>query len=309
MDQRKVDVSQKEKESGATVLMYASMNGNAELVKILLGLGADLDAKDSIHGWTALMQAIFYGQKNVAELLLQAGADPTLCAKNGMTALDLAVLMDDTNPDMIHLLATETISAAPPSMLFWPASRPGTTRLARSVSTPTMLNQDGKRSNPLKTWWGKISSRFKTEDKIQQLKFSSQSNENVEESDFETGQGLTQVTFGFNANLNENGWVTVVQPPESKPLITLSKDDSKAKWKRSNVIDTRKLLSNFHRRQAPRNVKEFLQKSDLLHCWPIFQQHEIDLKALQLLTKSDLVEMGIKDEKAFKIFLNKDNFH
>ena len=61
-----------EVDTGATGLIFASMNGNVELIKILIGLGADLDAKDIIHGWTALMQSTFYGRKEATAMLLKA---------------------------------------------------------------------------------------------------------------------------------------------------------------------------------------------------------------------------------------------
>jgi hypothetical protein len=31
--------------------MFAAMNGNTELIKMLIGLGAELDAKDTVYGW------------------------------------------------------------------------------------------------------------------------------------------------------------------------------------------------------------------------------------------------------------------
>ena len=31
--------------------MFAAMNGNVELIKILIGFGAELDAKDTVYGW------------------------------------------------------------------------------------------------------------------------------------------------------------------------------------------------------------------------------------------------------------------
>ena len=30
--------------------MFAAMNGNVELIKILIGFGAELDAKDTVYG-------------------------------------------------------------------------------------------------------------------------------------------------------------------------------------------------------------------------------------------------------------------
>ena len=61
-----------EADTGATGLIFASINGNVELIKILIGLGADLDAKDIIHGWTGLMQSTFYGRKEATAMLLKA---------------------------------------------------------------------------------------------------------------------------------------------------------------------------------------------------------------------------------------------
>ena len=51
--------------------MFAAMNGNVELIKILIGFGAELDAKDTVYGWTALMQATFYGRKEATEIMLR----------------------------------------------------------------------------------------------------------------------------------------------------------------------------------------------------------------------------------------------
>lgn len=127
----------------ATALTYASINGNIELVQILIRLGADLNAKDKIHGWTPLMQATFYGQKEVAGMLLKAGADPTINSKDGSTALDLAFFIDNADPELVQILAKETIKIAPPSLMsLWPFSRPNT-GLSRSISTPVIgLDKD-----------------------------------------------------------------------------------------------------------------------------------------------------------------------
>ena len=38
--------------------------------------------------------------------LKKAGADPTVAAKNGCTALDLALLIEDTDTDAIRLIGT-----------------------------------------------------------------------------------------------------------------------------------------------------------------------------------------------------------
>ena len=64
-------------ESGMTPLMYAALNGSAEIVQILLDGGAQVNAKRN-DGLTAIDLASFYGQMNVVLLLLKRGADPNV---------------------------------------------------------------------------------------------------------------------------------------------------------------------------------------------------------------------------------------
>ena len=95
---------------------------------------------------------------NGKKFLLKAGADPTVAANNGCTALDLAMLIEDTDTDTIRLLAQETVSIAPPLMSFLPSSRP-VSKLTRSISTPILLPKQSK------SWWEKFSSMFRVSDK------------------------------------------------------------------------------------------------------------------------------------------------
>ena len=44
------NVNKTENNTGATGLMFAAMNGNVELIKTLIGFGAELDAKDTVYG-------------------------------------------------------------------------------------------------------------------------------------------------------------------------------------------------------------------------------------------------------------------
>ena len=87
-------------------------------------------------------------------LTVQAGADTTVAANNGCTALDLAMLIEDTDTDTIRLIAQETVSIAPPLMSFLPSSRP-VSKLSRSISTPNFMPK------PDKTLWERFSSIFK----------------------------------------------------------------------------------------------------------------------------------------------------
>ena len=68
------------------------------------------------------MQATFYCHKSVISTLVEAGADPTIAGQNGCTALDLATLVDDTNSDLVRMLATHSIQIKPPSLEM---SKPG----------------------------------------------------------------------------------------------------------------------------------------------------------------------------------------
>lgn len=69
-----------------------------------------------MNGWTALMQATFYGHRGVAKILLASGADPLLAATNGCTALDLATLVEETDTELLRLLAGAAIDACPPKI-------------------------------------------------------------------------------------------------------------------------------------------------------------------------------------------------
>ena len=66
--------------------MFASYNGDEEMVQLLLRAGADVNASDE-KGWTALMVAVFRGKMEVVRLLLQAGANANAVRDNGWTAL------------------------------------------------------------------------------------------------------------------------------------------------------------------------------------------------------------------------------
>ena len=74
---------------GATALILASQNGNAEIVKLLLEKGSDINLQRS-DGFSALMAAVKDGHADVAKLLLEKGADPRLKDIMGKTVVDYA---------------------------------------------------------------------------------------------------------------------------------------------------------------------------------------------------------------------------
>jgi len=96
----------------ATPLMYASMAGSMALVEILLEYGADINAKDFDNGWTALMQATYYDQTEIAKYLIKRGANVNLRAKNGVTALDMAMLINLNDTELFRMLANRSIESA-----------------------------------------------------------------------------------------------------------------------------------------------------------------------------------------------------
>ena len=57
----------------ATSLIWASQNGELEVVKILLANHVDVSTKDK-DGWTALMRASQQGHHKIVKLLKENGA-------------------------------------------------------------------------------------------------------------------------------------------------------------------------------------------------------------------------------------------
>mmetsp|Transcript_4065 Transcript_4065/g.11489 ORF Transcript_4065/g.11489 Transcript_4065/m.11489 type:complete len:223 (+) Transcript_4065:195-863(+) len=71
-----IGINYREKGSGQTLLMAASLAGQAEVVRSLLKQGADwrIGEKD---GYTPMHGAAFQGRDDVAEVLLEAGVPPS----------------------------------------------------------------------------------------------------------------------------------------------------------------------------------------------------------------------------------------
>ena len=79
---------------GWTPLIYAATGGHDEIVRWLLGEGADINAA-SPNGTTALMMAIRESRYQTALLLIARGADVNRRNENGASALDWAKRNDD----------------------------------------------------------------------------------------------------------------------------------------------------------------------------------------------------------------------
>jgi ankyrin repeat protein len=59
---------------GYTALMVAAGRGNLELVRLLLGLGAEIEARNE-QGWTALLSALIGGQEAAVDWRAGGGGD------------------------------------------------------------------------------------------------------------------------------------------------------------------------------------------------------------------------------------------
>ena len=72
-----------------SALAAAARNGNTEIVRFLIGAGANVDDKDQ-EGFTALMWAAYGGNLEIVKLLHEACADLDAKSEEGGTALDYA---------------------------------------------------------------------------------------------------------------------------------------------------------------------------------------------------------------------------
>uniref|UniRef100_A0A0G4FAP3 Uncharacterized protein n=1 Tax=Chromera velia CCMP2878 TaxID=1169474 RepID=A0A0G4FAP3_9ALVE len=86
IDGAKVNVDVRHPEDGSTPLMCASANGHRDVVRLLLGLGANPDLQDK-SGATALVKASNNGWTEIGRLLLDAKANTDLQTDSGTAAL------------------------------------------------------------------------------------------------------------------------------------------------------------------------------------------------------------------------------
>jgi ankyrin repeat protein len=87
-------VDERDPSTGATALCVAAASGQNEVVKLLLSLGADVNA-ESKDGDTALMWAAQSPQSPILKLLLEKGAKVNARNKIGRTALLFALGAED----------------------------------------------------------------------------------------------------------------------------------------------------------------------------------------------------------------------
>lgn len=145
-------------QEGASPLMMAAVSGQLEVVQLMVEKKADVDKQDGVHGWTALMQATYHGNKDIVKYLLSQGADVNLRAKNGYTAFDLVMLLNDPDTELVRLLASVCMQVDKDKSKHW-----GKGLMARSKSRQSLnhvpVPPDDK--GGLKSWWSRMSNRFR----------------------------------------------------------------------------------------------------------------------------------------------------
>lgn len=87
---------------GWAPLHYAATHSHLEIMRMLLDKHAYIDAA-SPNGSTPLMMAAMYGNVSAVKLLLEAGADPTLKNDLGLSAIDFAQQVRNT--DSVEVIA------------------------------------------------------------------------------------------------------------------------------------------------------------------------------------------------------------
>ncbi|XP_070574733.1 ankyrin repeat and SAM domain-containing protein 6-like [Ptychodera flava] len=145
-------------EDGGTPLMFAAMRGRLDIVELLVQNGADFNRQDTASGWTALMQATYYGKREVAKYLINQGADVNTQAKDGCTAFDLAVLIDDADTtELVRLLASVAMKVNKPHR-----GRSATMPWSSKSKNSDLVNGDAEPpKSGLKAWWSRMSNRFR----------------------------------------------------------------------------------------------------------------------------------------------------
>ncbi|XP_066578140.1 ankyrin repeat and SAM domain-containing protein 6 [Amia ocellicauda] len=142
---------------GASPLMIAAVNGQQDVVQLLVERSADIDKQDSVHGWTALMQATYHGNKDVVKYLLNQGADVNLRAKNGYTAFDLVMLLNDPDTELVRLLASVCMQVDKDKSKHRTRSSMTRSKSRQSLNIPVPPDDKGG----LKSWWNRMSNRFR----------------------------------------------------------------------------------------------------------------------------------------------------
>ncbi|XP_033830768.1 ankyrin repeat and MYND domain-containing protein 2-like [Periophthalmus magnuspinnatus] len=80
-------------ENGMTPLMHAAYKGKADMCRLLLQHGADVNCNQHEYGYTALMFAGLSGKTDITSMMLDAGAEIDLVNSVGRTAAQMAAFV------------------------------------------------------------------------------------------------------------------------------------------------------------------------------------------------------------------------
>ncbi|XP_061912693.1 ankyrin repeat and MYND domain-containing protein 2-like isoform X1 [Entelurus aequoreus] len=80
-------------EYGMTPLMHAAYKGKADMCRLLLQHGADVNCNQHEYGYTALMFAGLSGKTDITSMMLDAGAEADLVNSVGRTAAQMAAFV------------------------------------------------------------------------------------------------------------------------------------------------------------------------------------------------------------------------
>lgn len=86
------DLDERDPMSGATPMIIATVFGQMEVLKALIGAGADVNYKNN-EGSTPLIVAAVFDRIEVSKMLIEAGADVNVKNNEGSTALITAALL------------------------------------------------------------------------------------------------------------------------------------------------------------------------------------------------------------------------
>ena len=132
---------------GSTAIMYASANGDLELVRALLKAGANVKLKNQF-GTSALTEAAIIGSAPIIDALLKAGADVNFKTPNGETPLMAAARSGKVDAAKLLLDAGADINAketwGEQSALMWAAAQGQADMVKFLASKGANLNDHGK---------------------------------------------------------------------------------------------------------------------------------------------------------------------
>ena len=136
-------------------LLEAAINGETELVKLLIAAGTDVNKADNDWGRTPLYRAASEGHTECVKLLIAAGADVNKANKLGKTPLFTAAMNGHTECVKLLLAAGADVNKANKlgETLLYTAARCGHTECAKLLlaagADVNQTNEDGESETPL----------------------------------------------------------------------------------------------------------------------------------------------------------------